>query len=332
MAASSRTRKLLRVIGVILVVIIVAYGLGWFYVARTVKARIFTLLEGTQTKDVMVECGKLGYQGFPLQFGFYCDDLHLRQRDDRFTFDLPKLVADAPAYSPWSVMAHLQGPATLKNEAGFLLRSEWTSFDTKMIYGKSAPRQLSFSLDGLSTQLSMPAGNQSALTLEQAQGLVRNQDGDLDVALSVDSAVVRPGNRTRSLEPMSLNLVGSLKDGGALMGGDLNVQQLKGKSGVVDQVELTVGDNESYISAAGPFSFDTSGYLSGRFKFEVAGLDVAGQMAQMAFPDYAQVINTIVGFAGSLSPGNKSITIGINVDGGKVSMGFIPLGKIPPLK
>nr|WP_272209831.1 DUF2125 domain-containing protein [Marinicella sp. W31]MDC2875662.1 DUF2125 domain-containing protein [Marinicella sp. W31] len=332
MAGSTRTRKYLKWTLIVLVIVLVAYSLGWFFIARTVKARIFELLEGQNGSSTVVSCEDIGYQGFPASFGFYCDSLHVRDRQTNAVFDTPKLLAEAPVYAPWSVLASVTGPANLDNDAGMILRSEWEHLGGKLIYGRSAPRLISFDVERLTARFAVPAGQQGTLTAEYAHGLVRNDDGDLDLAFTVNDGVLRPRNNADALPSVSLNLLATVDDGGSLLATkEIRPQALRGKSGIVNQATLAIGDRQSHIAVSGPFAFDHEGYLDGRFSVELTGIDGVSQIIQLALPQAARSVSTVAGLIKSFTGGQRTMALDIRVAHGRAVLGFIPLGQIPPI-
>ncbi|TNB46479.1 DUF2125 domain-containing protein [Martelella lutilitoris] len=332
MAGSTRTRKYLKWSLIVLVIILIAYALGWFFIARTVKARIFELLEGQDGNDTVVSCEDIGYQGFPTSFGFFCDSLHVRDRNTDAVFDTPRLLAEAPVYSPWSVMATVTGPATLDNDAGMILRSEWEHLGGKLIYGRAAPRLISFDVEGLTARFAVPAGRQGTLTAEYAQGLVRNDDGDLDLALTVTNGVLRPQNNAEALPSVSVNLLATVDDGGELLATkQIRSNRLRGKSGILNQATLAIGERASHIAVSGRFAFDKEGYLDGRFSVELTGIDGISQVLQLAFPEVAQPVDTVTGLIKSFTGGQRTMALDVRVNQGRAMLGFIPLGRIPPV-
>ncbi|AMM83183.1 DUF2125 domain-containing protein [Martelella sp. AD-3] len=332
MAGSTRTRKYLKWSLVVLVVLLLAYALGWFFIARTVKARIFDLLEGQSGNETVVSCEDIGYQGFPASFGFFCDSLHVRDRKTDAVFDTPRLLAEAPVYAPWSVMATVTGPATLDNDAGMILRSEWEHLGGKLIYGRAGPRLVSYDIEGLTARFAAPEGRQGTLTAEYAQGLVRDDDGDLDLAFTVTNGVLRPQNNAEALPAVSVNLLATIDDGGALLANkQIRSHGLRGKSGILNQATLAIGDRASHIAISGRFSFDKEGYLDGRFSVELTGIDGISQVLQLAFPQVARPVETVTGLIKSFTGGQRTMALDVRVNQGRAMLGFIPLGQIPPV-
>ncbi|MET3601455.1 DUF2125 domain-containing protein [Martelella mangrovi] len=331
MASSTRTRKFLKWSLIVLVILLAVYALGWLFIARTVKARMFELLEGQDGRNTVVSCEDIGYQGFPARFGFFCDGLHVRDRKTDAVFDTPQLLAEAPVYAPWSVMATVTGPATLDNDAGMLLRTEWEHLGGKLIYGRSAPRLISYDLEGLTARFAGPAGQQGTLTAEYAEGLVRNDDGDLDLALTVTNGVLRPQNDAEALPAVSVNLLATVDDGGSLLATKIRPSALRGKSGILNQATLAIGEQESHFAVSGRFSFDQDGYLDGRFSVELTGIDGISQVIQLAFPQAANPVATVTGLIKSFTGGQRTMSLDVRVDHGRARIGFIPLGQIPPV-
>ncbi|AJY47493.1 hypothetical protein TM49_20375 [Martelella endophytica] len=313
------------------VIVAILYGLAWFFIARTVKSRIFTLLEGQGDRDVVVACEDVGYQGFPADFGFSCDGVHIRDRRTDTTFDTPRLLAKAPVYSPWTVLATIEGPATVANDEGVILRAEFGHLGGKLIYGSSAPRLVTYDLSDLVLRFSDATGRQGTLTTEKAQGLARNTDGDLDVALSVSNAILRPQNAGEALEPVSLNLLATVDDAGPLLGKRIRPQMLRGKSGILNQAVVVVGESNSNLALSGPFSFDQDGYLDGRFSFELTGIDAVSGALQLALPQAADLVATVTGLVKAFTSGQRTLSLDVRVAHGRATMGLIPLGQIPPI-
>ena len=323
--------KLLKWIVIVVVILAVIYTAGWFFLARTVKARIFTLLEGQGKADVVLACGDVNYKGFPLDFGFSCDEMHVRDRSSGMVLDTPQLSAEAPVYSPWTVFTTVTGPVSLESGTGALLRTEFDGLDGKLVYRGGAPRLVSFDLSGLVARFSDPAEQQGTLTTERAQALVRNNDGDLDVALTLTNAVLRPQNGGNALDPVSLSLLATVDDGGPMLDKRLTLQDLRGKSGLLNEATIIVGESDSRLALSGRFSFDKEGYLDGRFSFELTGIEIVAKAIELAYPPAANAVATISGLVKTFTGGKRSITMDVRVSHGRASMGLIPLGKIPPI-
>ncbi len=316
---------------IVVLLLAVIYALGWFFIARTVKARIFALLEGQEQQNVIVTCEDVDYKGFPVEFGFFCEGLHVRDRVSDTVFDTPQLLAEAPVYSPWTVLATVTGPATLQDDSGMLLRTEWQHLGGKLIYKGGGPRLVSFELDSMTARYADPLGNQGTLTAEEGQGLVRNDDGDLDVALTLNNAVLRPQNNGEALPAVSLNLLATVDQGGPLLEKNFHPQMLRGKSGIINQAALTIGESQSHMAVSGRFAFDSEGYLDGRFSFEMTGIDGLSELLQLSFPEAAGVIDTVTGLVKGFAGGQRTMRLDVRVTHGKAVLGFIPLGQIPPL-
>jgi len=108
-------------------------------------------------------------------------------------------------------------------------------------------------------------------------------------------------------------------------------QRLRGHSGTVNQAFLSM-PNGAMVSVAGPFSIDADGLINADVKLTLVNPQSLAQAGQTVFPEQGGNIATVL-FALSAMPKdeNGNPVMEITVRKGKVSAGFIPLGRLPAL-
>jgi len=90
------------------------------------------------------------------------------------------------------------------------------------------------------------------------------------------------------------------------------------------------------LRLAGPFEIDKQGLISGNMRLAIAELDRFGETISRTSPQLAETIGPVLASLGSLGkkvsvadkPG-REITIQLNK--GRIMLGLIQLGRIPPL-
>uniref|UniRef100_UPI00056CEBA7 DUF2125 domain-containing protein n=1 Tax=Brucella anthropi TaxID=529 RepID=UPI00056CEBA7 len=108
-------------------------------------------------------------------------------------------------------------------------------------------------------------------------------------------------------------------------------ERLRGHSGTVNQAFLSM-PNGAMVSVAGPFSVDADGLINADVKLTLVNPQSLAQAGQTVFPEQGGNIATVL-FALSAMPKdeNGNPVMEIAVRKGKVSAGFIPLGRLPAL-
>ena len=84
---------------------------------------------------------------------------------------------------------------------------------------------------------------------------------------------------------------------------------------------------------SGPIEVHPSGLISGQFNISTSNPDAIAQTATNAYPAARSIITQVLRGLKLIAGGSEdgSINVTITVRQGKASVGFIPVGEIPPI-
>ena len=99
---------------------------------------------------------------------------------------------------------------------------------------------------------------------------------------------------------------------------------------------LRVDAGEGAIALSGPLTLSPEGFLSGTVSIGLQNRDGLAQWAQTLDPNAAQAVATLAQAVAGMGAarrfdGEEMPAIDLTLDDGNVSLGFIRLGRIPPL-
>lgn len=100
-----------RLLIIAIVVVVVAWTVGWFYFASRVEAEVARLAQADGITTPRVECSELSVGGYPFQFRPLCQGVAIAAGDYAITLDA--LEASALFYNPMHVQLAARGPATI---------------------------------------------------------------------------------------------------------------------------------------------------------------------------------------------------------------------------
>jgi hypothetical protein len=157
---------------------------------------------------------------------------------------------------------------------------------------------------------------------------MRPNGADLDLAarfagLAFDPALVDG----RNVPPLSGEADISLADGVKLLG-EAAAHDLRGRSGVVRSLSLTLGP-EGSLQVSGPFSISADGLIDATLRVSLVEPNSLAASLSQVFPEEANKIDQAL--VGLTFLGNQP-SMPLRISKGMVSLGFIPLGKIPPVQ
>lgn len=314
------------------VVAVAVYCGGWFWLAGQVDRAVADYTDAPGAQLASIACDGRQVRGFPFRLGVFCDRVAYADPEAGLTVELGAIRSAAQIYNPRRVLVEIDSPVTIAETAGGdQYRLDWQRGRASVITAPVAERMASFEAEDATLALNGSAPLVRAARLETH---VRERDGALDVAarprgLTVDPALAGG----RSLPELGVDLDVRLQDWrrdwatGAPAG-----------AGVVNRLSLLLTDDRGII-VEGPFSLSRRGLISG--EFEVRVIDVPGVLAALgtAFPQTAPQIAALTaggqattGQSGDGAGAADELTLRLNVRDGRVFVGFIPLGSIPPLQ
>ncbi|MFZ2099064.1 MAG: DUF2125 domain-containing protein [Oricola sp.] len=321
------TGRRIRLLAAAIVVAIAAWSGGWYWLAGKVEAEAARLFAAEASQGTAIDCADLDVRGYPFRLEVFCTALNVKRPAEGLTVTAGAFRSAAQVYEPRRIYAELNSPVAVASEIAGPLTFDWKLARASAVLDQPLPQHASISIDDLAVGA---FGLKQALAAAHAEAHMRINGPDLDVAWRYDGLVADETLTGRKNLPV---LAGdadlTITDGVARAASGMDT--LRGVSGQFRRLALLVTPEQGLL-VSGPFDVGTDGRLNA--KMEVIVVDPAGfaQAFKPAFPDYAGQIDTFAAMPPQAGPdGTPEIRLPVTISDGKVSIGFIPVGEIPPL-
>ncbi len=328
---STISRKVVR-LGVLIVLVIAVYSVGWYFAAEFLRNRILTFFGGKNPAGVTATCEDATMGGYPFRFRLNCSRLAFDDHFQGVAASFGPVRAAAQIYNPGHIVWEMDGPAEIRSALGFNTALDWTNMQSSFRIGLSGLSRSSLMMEGLNaTVTSTVSSLQLQVTAPSAQSHVRQNEGNLDYATLVRDVSVSLGGTKIALPPVSASLDATFADKGGLL--DPRVaqeQKLYGTKGEIRRMVVDLGEGR-VMTLSGPFQVGDDGMLSGRIKVEIEQINAWREAMKMAYPDQSDIIDNVGNILRALAFGRDNSEAEITIENGVAMLGFIPLGQIPPL-
>jgi hypothetical protein len=316
---------------------------GWFVANHFASQKIAALKADFIARGGAIDCDAESLGGFPFKFTIDCTPASFEWPERNLSARVGGLEAIALIYNPGHILAAVQGPLSLTAEGGLGVEANWSSLQTSLRTGTSRLKRFSAVADDLTSTIAAPAGRilPSAVSAKHAELHLLQNGSDataLDLAGSVEALTTTlPGAPV--LPPLTSQIQATLP--GALPElNDGRVDPLPAWLAAGGQVKLErLGiDVGGFLAvASGDLAVARNGEISGRVAIRVDQLDRLPGLAETLHPGSGNRVAQILGpLSAFLKPvqmdGRTWRETTLTIKNGRVQAGFIPLGRIPPLK
>ena len=310
-------------LGVGVVVIVVLYTAGWFWLADRLEREASAALEALGDRGIEARCENPVARGYPFRLGLFCDSVTFDQPSEQVSVSAGAFRSTGQIYNPSRLVAELDGPAQVSLPGAGPVALDWAVLRASTRLAHPLPDRVS--LQGSALKVA-PAGGETVVSAETFEAHMRPNDADLDVAVRFAGLSVAPEVvKGRTVPPLSGEADVSVTDGVRLL--DEGAHGLRGKSGRVRDLTLTVGDAGS-LTVTGPISIDDAGLIDADLEVSLRDPKALARALADAFPEVRREIEQ--GSAG-LSFLGKNPKLPLKIVKSSATLGFIPLGRIPPL-
>lgn len=316
---------------------------GWFWANHIASERIAALKADFVAEGGVIGCNTESLGGFPFKFSLNCTPASLELPPRGIAASVGGLEAIALLYNPGHVLTSIQGPLNLKAPGDLGVQANWSSLQTSVRVGTSRLKRFSTVADDLTTTITAPANPRlpNAMRAKHAELHLLQNDADataLDLAGTVDGfAATIPG--APQLPDLSAKLYAILP--GALPElRDGHVDPLPAwldAGGQVKLGQLSLDVGGFLANASGDITVARDGVISGKVAIRVDQLERLPDLAETIHPgsrnQVAQILGPLSAFLKPVQVDGKTWReTTLTIKNGKVSAGFIPLGRLPPLK
>jgi hypothetical protein len=314
-------------LAVFVAVLFGGYSAGWFYMADRLQAEAAKAVTDLNRDGVTAECANLTVRGFPFRIGLYCDSLGYEDDGRSLFAAVGSLRSAAQVYQPTKAVAELDGPLRVSAPGIAPLWLDWDSLRASVRVATPLPERVSVAADGLSGMTDPEDGDPVSLfSAGKAEMHLRPNGADVDWAtnfteLEIDPAIV--GGRT--LPVLAGNGDATIKDGVALIRS--GATGLRGRSAEIRNLDLSSGDGG--VSVNGPVSVGADGLIDASLTIKLRNPPAVSALLVGAFPEAKSRIESAM--AGLALLGREP-SLPLKIVRGKATLGFIPLGDVPPVE
>lgn len=311
---------------VFILFLIGGYSALWYYLAGRLENSARMAMAALNHDGVIAECANAEVRGYPFRLGLFCDSLGYENPATNIAATAGSLRSAAQIYEPTHIVGELDGPLRTAIPGIAPLWLDWDNLRASVRLASPFPERLSMEAEGLSAQTDPEDGDPVPLfSADRMEGHLRPNGADIDWAGSFAGLEIDPVNAGgRELPVLAGSGDATLKNGLALLGS--NVQNLRGQAADIRQLDLSSG--EAGVSVAGPVSVGEDGLIDASLTIKVRNLEALSAILAKAFPEAQSQIRS--GFAGLAMLGSQQ-SLPLRITKGKATLGFIPLGNIPPL-
>lgn len=304
------------------------YSAGWFYVAGRIKAEADQAVVALNDQGIDAACTNLQVSGYPLRLNITCDSMAYEDDAGNVAASTGSLNAVTHIYRPLVTVADLDGPLRTTAPGMAPLWLDWDRLQASVSLSWPLPRRISLTGEGLSAQTD-PADDSDPVQLFSAgtgTAELSPNGRDLDYSGRFGDLEIDPGAiGGRTLPPLDGSADATLKNGVALIGA--RPKSLRGQAMEIGKLDLSSGDAHVFVS--GPISVDADGLIDASLTIRLQNPKAVAGILAAAIPEKASQIQQ--GFAALAMLGNEP-SMPLRIAKGKASLGFIPLGRIDPVK
>ncbi|MEM8701812.1 MAG: DUF2125 domain-containing protein [Pseudomonadota bacterium] len=336
-AKPSRRRYILLICAIVLV--IAGWSGAWLFGRSVLADQLDTQLQALKTNGLDLSCSDLAIAGYPFRYEVYCRDL---ASNDRYGTKgtLGGLNAVALIYNPWHIIFEAKAPASIAEPlSGLLGEVRWDTARASVKFSSSSLGAFDAVLQKPEAAFENPV-SRGLFAAEKAELHLRNAPetaNAVDGFVSVDALQLKSLPEFSALIDMRSHV--QVTGGAALLGGaNLAglVRQQNGRLPVkLVLFETVLGD--SRVAAAGDLLINGDGTVSGNVNLTIGNADGLLELIKPLFPpqdnSFSIVSSVVQSLKGAESEvdGIPSITLPVMIDQGLIRIGFLTLGRIPPL-
>ncbi|WP_295806818.1 DUF2125 domain-containing protein [uncultured Nitratireductor sp.] len=310
-----------------IVLAILAYTVGWFYAADTLEQRTITAIEDLNLGHQRVNCEEPTARGYPFRIGLFCRSIFFEDAENGVSVSAGAFRSAAQVYQPMRTVGELDAPARIATPYLPAIEADWDNMRISAHLTASLPERISSQAKKVVLTLDDDA-RQPIARAESIQAHTRQNGADLDIALIAQGLSIDPTlTRDAAMPALDGELLVTLNDGVALVGNA--APGLSGRSGTIENLNIKAAEGGAGISLNGPIRIDNNGLVDAELRVTVNEPQKIAQLVGQIFPDKR---NEIDGITAGLANLGSAPTLPVNIRQGRIFVGFLPLGKLPPVK
>ena len=308
-----------------IVVVVAAYTGAWFYAAGVIEPRIGEAMRASGG-DPVPRCERPSARGYPFRIGVFCDAVAFEDARGGISVRAGAFRSAAQVYDPFHAVGELDGPLEADIAGIGPVRLDWKFLHASARLDTPLPERVSVEGDDLALATGTTGtGAPPVASADHLELHARTRGDDLDVATSADGvAFDLPGGE--GLPVLGARIDATIADGARLLRQG-RFDGLRGRSAEFRDLTLVAGGSP-VLSLKGLASVAGDGLVDGDMTATVEDPAALANLLRRLFPEQADAIRAATS---GLSALGGSASVPVSVRRGEARIGFIALGRIPPL-
>jgi hypothetical protein len=329
------------------VLVVIALAGAWFFVAAQVGTLVERELEALNTPDQTLTCAGQDIVGFPFRMGLRCDEVQFASEPNGLTVEAGMLLTAAQVYAPRHQIVELKSPVRIEAPQSLPMVINWDIARSSVrVDGDNALQRLVLEIENVTASTALPdAPAQQLVALTKLFSVTepfafegQSEPDDLRMFVQAD-AIVPSG-----IAVPPINFEGTIAlDGGTelLTEPDEWLATLPQLREPIQLEGVTLRTGNMRIELSGRLSVTRDGLLNGTIRMAGQGLEDGLTALQQGVDPRAvelkQTLDTLVPTILALAQpdaDNPNIRNAppIIIRNGRVVLGLLPLGEIPPIQ
>lgn len=312
----------------LILLVVVLYGAALYLAAH--QAKVYLNAVVAPPGMGAEECAKLDFSGLPTRVSAVCQSAKFVDPVTGLDLSTGSVRTTTFVHDPRHATFSIASPLKAKLANGLTTDTNWQNLDSDIGGDLSGITYGTVTIGKIDSAITLPgAPAPLKITSDHADFSVRQNGPDLDIASRSTGSKLETGIIPVNLPAFSTSLEATLDGRGNVLSGAPIVPG-EAVQGSIKRLAMDFGSNGT-LAVSGPFRVAENGLLTGDFTIDVENYAALQATLSKSFPQAITVIDTATILLKSLSPDGKTGKVTLNVRDGRVQLGIIPLGTIPPL-
>ncbi len=327
------------VLGGIVLVFVLGWSAFWFVAASRVEAELDKALASLAEQGTRIECAEQAVRGFPFRLEVLCNSMEAETpAQDRVRSHAVRAVA--LVYNPSHLIFEADGPASAHSALyGLDANANWQLAQASTKLGVEGIDETSIAIDQANVDVAgFPDSQKIAVGRFEAHARKRPADQGAGVDLALSARKLTLAGSVNTEYEADIDLIVWVPEGEPILTGKADQVLLRylHEGGELGLTHARIASLGAEIVLSGSLAADAEGRLSGDLTLRIVEPAKFGALIAAYLPDQAGMAPTLQAAVGTVG---KKVERGdvtgyelpLKLDRGKLQVGFIPLGTIPPL-
>lgn len=313
----------------LILLVVVLYGAALYFAAH--QARVYLdAVVAPPGSGASGDCIRYDFAGLPVRVTAVCAAARFVDPVTGLDLATGSVRTTTYVHDPLRATFAIASPVKASLPNGTTIDTNWQNLDSDIGGDLTGITYGSVLISRIDSAVTLPsAGATFRIASDHADFHVRQNGPDLDIASRSDGSRLETGFIPVNLPTFATSLEATLDGRGNVLSGAPIIPG-EAVQGSLKRLAIDFGSNGT-LAISGPFRVAENGLLSGDFTIDVENFAALQATLSKSFPQAITIIDTASILLKSLSSDGKTGRVTLNVREGRVSLGIIPLGTIPPL-